>query len=98
MARLTVAQRRKLPQKAFALKKKKGGEAGDYPLTDAAGNPSPKRAAAAKRFAARFATPSEKAIIDRKADKIIYKGRKNPNAKKTRKSNRDPLSEYMANS
>lgn len=73
-ARLTAAQRRKLPKSAFALKKNPTGQSGDYPLTDAEGKPSKSRARAAKRFAGRYATPSQKAIIDRKANKILDKG------------------------
>ncbi len=56
-----------LPGKAT---KKGGAVTGSYPLPDKA------HAVAAKAYATRFATPSERAQIDRKANKVLGKGKK----------------------
>ena len=76
--RLTAEQRKKIPTSKFGLpSKRKKGTAGKgaYPMPDKA------HAKVAKAFATRFASPSEKAKIDAKADKILGKGKiSNPSA------------------
>ncbi len=71
MARLTAAQRKKIPSSKFGLPGKgagpKGKGAGSYPM------PDKKHASLAKGFAARFASPSQKAKIDAKANKVLKK-------------------------
>ncbi len=71
MAVLTTAQRKRLPKNSFGLpgkrtKKNKAGR-GAYPMPDKA------HARAAKSYAARFATPSQRAQIDAKANRILGK-------------------------
>lgn len=79
MAKLTTQQRKKLPKKDFALPSKKGKNGknkagkGAYPMPDKA------HARIAKAYASRFATPSQRAEIDTKANKILGKA-KNPSA------------------
>lgn len=72
MPKLTAAARKRIPQSKFGLPGKaasaKGRAAsGSYPMPDKA------HAANAKSRAAQFATPAEKAVIDRKANKILGK-------------------------
>lgn len=62
MAKLKAKERNKLPDSAFALPAERA-----YPITDKA------HARNAKARAAQFATPAEKAKIDRKADKVLGK-------------------------
>jgi hypothetical protein len=59
MAKLTAAQRKKLPDSAFA------GPGRSYPVNDAA------HARAAKSRAAQFASPSLEKKIDARADKVL---------------------------
>lgn len=66
--KLTAKARKALPDSAFALPKKRA-----FPIQDKA------HAAAAKSRAAQFASPAEKAQIDRKANLKLYgsaKGKK----------------------
>lgn len=70
MARLTAAQRKKLPRRDFAVPSKAPGP-GSYPINDKA------HAAAAKGMAAKFAGPAVKARVDVKANKkLAPKGKK----------------------
>lgn len=64
MAVLSEKQKRAVPKSERGLPEKSG--TGSYPMPDRA------HAAAAKRYAARFASPSEEARIDAKANKILY--------------------------
>ena len=64
MARLTAKARRALPKSAFA------GPGRSYPVEDKA------HARAAKSFAARYASPGQRAKIDARADKVLGKGKK----------------------
>lgn len=75
MAKLTAAQRQKLPKKSFGLPGRgegpKGAGAGSYPMPDR------KHAAVAKAYAKRFASPGQRAKIDAKANAILgTKGKK----------------------
>lgn len=63
MARLTAAQRKKLPKSTFA------GPGRSYPIPDKA------HAKAAKSMAARFASPAVRAKVDAKANKVLGKGK-----------------------
>lgn len=63
LAKLTAAQRKKLPKGDFA------GPGRSYPVPDKA------HARVAKSFAARFASPAERARIDAKANKVLGKGK-----------------------
>lgn len=69
MARLTAAQRRRVPASKTGLpgkRTKKGGAvSGSYPMPDKV------HARVAKSYAARFASPAQRAIIDRKANEIL---------------------------
>ena len=72
MARLTAADRAKVPAGEFGVpslagtaKEKK--KSGNYPMPDKS------HARAAKSMAARFASPSVKARVDAKADRILGK-------------------------
>lgn len=67
MARLTTSARKVLPKKDFALPKKNAAGKGSYPM------PDKKHAAVAKGYAKRFASPSQRAIIDAKANKMLKK-------------------------
>lgn len=67
MAKLTTAQRKKMPAKEFAGGKGgKAGATGAFPLND-------KRHIAAAESYERFATPAEKAKINTAADKAFPK-------------------------
>ena len=66
MARLTAAQRKKLPKSAFAVPSKAPGS-GSYPMPDAA------HAANAKARASQYASPSMKAKINAKANRKLGK-------------------------
>lgn len=76
MSRLTSAQRSKMPASQFALPGKgegpKGKGAGSYPVD------TPKRAAVAKAYAKRFASPAEQKTIDTKANAVIRKAGGHP--------------------
>lgn len=69
MATLTAAQRKNIPKSQMGLPgnatKAGGAVSGSYPMPDA------KHAIAAKAFAARYASPAQKARIDAKANAII---------------------------
>lgn len=71
--KLTAKARQRIPSSKFGLPGKgkgKGGKgAGSYPMPDR------KHAAVAKAYAERFASPSERAQIDAKANRIL--GHKN---------------------
>lgn len=68
MAKLTSKERNKLPKSSFGEPGKRA-----YPMPDKA------HAANAKARAAQFASPSEKAKIDAKANKILYGNHSNHN-------------------
>ena len=75
MAKLSSAARQKLPKKSFGLPGQgdgpKGSGSGAYPM------PDKKHAAVAKAYAKRFASPSQQAKIDAKANAILgTKGKK----------------------
>jgi len=65
MARLTAATRKAIPTSQFGLPSQRA-----YPMPDKT------HAAVAKSYAARYATPSQKAQIDAKANRILGKGKK----------------------
>jgi hypothetical protein len=69
--KLTSAGRNKLPSSKFGLPGKgagpKGKGSGSYPM------PDKKHASLAKGFASRFASPSQRAKIDAKANKVLKK-------------------------
>lgn len=70
MAKLTAAQRKKLPSSKFGLPEKAksaSGKAksGSYPMPDKA------HARVAESYAARFASPAQRARIDAKAKRIL---------------------------
>lgn len=65
MAKLSTAQRKSLPKSDFGLPKKNAAGRGSYPMPDKT------HARIAKAYAARFASPSQKAKIDAKANKIL---------------------------
>jgi len=70
MAKLTSAARKSIPKSKMGLpsKAKKGGAVtGTFPMPDR------QHAATAKAFATRFATPSQKKVIDAKANRILGK-------------------------
>lgn len=71
MAKLTQAQRNKIPSSKFGLPGKgegpKGKGSGSYPM------PDKKHAAVAKAYAKRFASPAEQKTIDAKANRILGK-------------------------
>ena len=71
MAKLTQAQRNKIPSSKFGLPGKgegpKGKGSGSYPM------PDKKHAAVAKSYAKRFASPAEQKVIDAKANRILGK-------------------------
>jgi hypothetical protein len=73
MARLTAASRRNIPKSEMGLpgkaKKGRGAVTGSYPMPDR------KHAAVAKGYAKRFASPSERKVIDAKANKILRRGK-----------------------
>lgn len=74
MAKLTAAQRKNIPKSQMGLPgkatKKGGAVSGSYPMPDKA------HARAAKSYAARFATPSQRATINAKANKVLGKSAK----------------------
>ena len=74
MAKLNAAARKKIPKSEMGLPgkgtKKGGAVSGSYPMPDRA------HAINAKARAAQFASPSEKAKIDSKANRIIGKTKK----------------------
>lgn len=76
MGRLTTAQRKRIPKSEFGLPAKKGKSGqnaagrGGYPMPDKT------HARVAKAYASRFASPSERARIDAKANRILGKGKK----------------------
>lgn len=70
MAKLTASARKALPKSDFALPKKNAAGKGSYPM------PDKKHAAVAKGYAKRFASPSQRAVIDAKANKVLGKGKK----------------------
>jgi hypothetical protein len=74
MAKLTAAQRKKIPQSKFGLPEKAGSASGkaapgSYPMPDKA------HARAAKSYAARYASPAQRARINAKADRILGKSK-----------------------
>lgn len=69
MAKLTAAQRRKMPASSYAGGKPKGKPTGSFPLND-------KRHIAAAESYERFASPAEKKKIDAAAKKAFPKGKK----------------------
>lgn len=74
MAKLSSAERRKIPFSKFGLPGKgdgpQGKGSGSYPM------PDKKHAAVAKGYAKRFASPAERAKIDAKANRILGKSSK----------------------
>jgi hypothetical protein len=62
MAKLTAAKRKKIPASKFGLPEERA-----YPMPDR------KHAAVAKAYAERYATPSQRARIDAKANRILGK-------------------------
>jgi hypothetical protein len=68
MARLTMAQRKRLPKSAFAVPSKAPGP-GSYPIPDKA------HARAAKSMAAKYAPPAVRARVNAKANRKLGKGR-----------------------
>lgn len=64
MAKLTTAERKKLPLSDFAVPSKAPGP-GSYPITDR------KHAAIAKGYAKRFASKGEEKAVDKKANKKL---------------------------
>lgn len=73
---LSEAAKKRVPRSERGLPNKSG--TGSYPMPDAA------HARAAKSYAARFASPAERAQIDAKADAILGGGklRRRPGATK----------------
>ena len=73
MGKLTAAQRKKIPKSQMGLPgkatKKGGAVSGSYPMPDKA------HARAAKSFAARYASPAQRARIDAKANKMLGKSK-----------------------
>lgn len=65
MARLTERQKKAVPKSKRGLPNKSG--TGSYPMPDKA------HARAAKSYAARYASPSQRAQIDARADRILGK-------------------------
>ena len=68
MAKLNAAARAKIPMSQFGVPSKAPGS-GSYPMPDKA------HARVAKARAAEFASPSEKKVIDAKANRVL-KGKK----------------------
>lgn len=66
MARLTASARRKVPRSKFGIPSKAPGR-GSYPMPDRT------HARVAKAYAKRFASPSQRAQIDAKANRILGK-------------------------
>lgn len=64
MAKLTTNKRKSLPKSDFGIPSKRA-----YPMPDKS------HAANAKARATQFATPSERATIDAKANRILGKGK-----------------------
>lgn len=69
MAKLTAKARRAIPKSQFGIPSKAPGR-GSYPVNDK------NHARVAKAYAKRFASPSERAKIDAKANRILGKGKK----------------------
>lgn len=68
MAKLTTAARKKLSPSQYGLPAKKGSaNHGAYPMNNKT------HARVAKAYASRFASPSQRAKIDAKADKVLGK-------------------------
>lgn len=67
MVKLSAKGRKALPKSDFGVPSKAPGS-GSYPMPDKT------HARVAKAYAERFASPSEKAAIDAKANKILGKG------------------------
>ena len=67
MARLSEKQKRAVPKSQRGLPGKSG--TGSYPMPDRA------HARSAKSYAARFASPGQRARIDAKANKILGKSK-----------------------
>lgn len=72
MAKLSAADRKKLPSSSFGLPSKAKSAsgkaaAGSYPM------PDKKHAAVAKSYAKRFASPAEQKQINAKANKVLGK-------------------------
>ena len=65
MAKLSVAARKKIPKEQFGLPEQR-----KYPMPDR------KHAQVAEAYAERYATPAEKAKIDRKADRVLGRKRR----------------------
>lgn len=76
MAKLTTKRRNKLPASKFGLPSQKG-----YPMPDKA-HVANAKARAAQQVKAGNLTPSEKAQIDRKANRILYGSSKAPKGRK----------------
>lgn len=74
MAKLTAADRKKIPKSQTGLPgkttKKGGAVSGSYPM------PDKKHAAVAKSYAKRFASPAQQKVIDAKANRILGKSGK----------------------
>lgn len=75
MARLSAADRKKLPSSKFGLPSKAKtasgkAKAGSYPMPDKA------HARAAESMAARFASPAQRSKIDAKARKVLGSAKK----------------------
>lgn len=69
MTRLNAKARKAVPKSKFGIPSKAPGK-GSYPM------PDKKHAQVAKAYATRFASPTEKAAIDAKANKVLGKGKK----------------------
>jgi len=73
MARLTAGQRKSVPKSKMGVPskatKKGGAVSGSYPMPDKS------HARVAKSYAARYASPAQRAKIDAKANKILGKGK-----------------------
>lgn len=69
MARLSAAQRKRVPKSKEGVPSKHG-KPGAYPM------PDKKHAAVAKAYVSRYGTPAEKKAVRAKANKILGKGKK----------------------
>lgn len=71
MAKLTAAERKRIPKSEYGLPSKKNSKnkagRGAYPMPDKS------HARVAKAYAKRFASPSQRAKIDAKADRVLGK-------------------------
>jgi len=68
MAKLSAKARKSIPKSEFGVPSKAPGP-GSYPMPDQA------HARVAKAYAARFASPAEKAAVDKKANAILGKSK-----------------------